>query len=123
MAPSFQQLGLWLAAQDAPASGGGDTLTQMGWLLLMIPIFYFIVIAPVRKEKKEQQAMVDSLKRGDEVITASGLMGTIADFEDGVVVIEIAKNVKVRMLKSSLLKKNEPKKEPAKKEETKEAKS
>ncbi|MFO0728399.1 MAG: preprotein translocase subunit YajC [Myxococcota bacterium] len=95
----------------------------MGWLLLMVPIFYFIVIAPVRKEKKQQESMLEALKRGDEVITTSGLVGTIADFEDAIVVLEVAKNVKIRMLKSAVAKKHEPKKEPVKKEETKEAKS
>lgn len=120
MMSHIQQLALLLASQEAPPGGcGADTLNQLGPLFLMIPIFYFLVIGPARREKKNHQQMVESLKRGDEVITNSGIVGTIADFDEPLVVIEVAKGVKLRLLKSSIATRYTPKKVEIKKDEAK----
>ena len=115
--------GLLLVAQEAapPASGcGGDAMSQLMPLFLMLPIFYFLVIGPARKERKNHQSMLEALKRGDEVVTSSGLVGTIADFEDGLVTLEVAKNVKVRVLKTAIANKYASRKDAAKPDPKKE---
>lgn len=117
MQPSLQQLATLLAAQTPPGGCGGDALTQMGPILLMLPIFWFLVISPARREKKQQDDMLAALKRGDEVLTQGGLLGTITDFEGQLVVLEIAKNTKVKLLRSAILKRYAPEVAKASKDE------
>jgi preprotein translocase subunit YajC len=89
----------------------------MGPILLMLPIFWFLVISPARREKKQQDDMLAALKRGDEVLTQGGLLGTITDFEGQLVVLEIAKNTKVKLLRSAILKRYAPEAAKANKDE------
>jgi preprotein translocase subunit YajC len=72
-------------------------------LILLFGIFYFLIIRPQQQRMKAHQAMVASVKRGDTVVTAGGLIGKVAKVkDDGEVMIEIADNVQVRVLKSTL---------------------
>ena len=77
-------------------------------------IFYFFLIRPQQKRVKEHKAMVQSLKRGDEIITSGGIIGTIDRvMEDDRIEVIIGENVKVQVIKTtitSLLKKEEVKK-------------
>ena len=76
----------------------------------MMLILYFIWIRPATKERKTQQQMLESLKRGDEVVTNSGILGSIADISDAILTIQVDKNVKIRVLKSAIAKRiEEPK--------------
>ena len=83
-------------------------------LLLIFVIFYFFLIRPQQKRVKDHKAMVQSLKRGDEIITSGGIIGTIDRvMEDDRIEVVIGENVKVQIIKStitSLLKKEEVKK-------------
>jgi preprotein translocase subunit YajC len=72
-------------------------------LILLFGIFYFLIIRPQQQRMKAHQAMVSSVKRGDTVVTAGGLIGKVSKVkDDGEVLIEIADNVQVRVLKSTL---------------------
>ncbi|MCC7385662.1 MAG: preprotein translocase subunit YajC [Deltaproteobacteria bacterium] len=124
MFPSFSQLAALLATQEQPAAQGCDGgLMAFAPYLLMFAIFWVLVFLPMRRERKQHQDLLAALKRGDEVLTQSGLLGTITDIADPLVTLEIAKNVKIRVLRSSISKKYvEPKGETkgeAKKEEAK----
>ena len=83
-------------------------------LILIFVIFYFFLIRPQQKRVKDHKAMVQSLKRGDEIITSGGILGTIDRvMEDDRIEVTIGENVKVQIIKStitSLLKKEEVKK-------------
>ena len=83
-------------------------------LILIFVIFYFFLIRPQQKRVKDHKAMVQSLKRGDEVITSGGIIGTIDRvMEDDRIEVVIGENVKVQIIRStitSLLKKEEVKK-------------
>jgi preprotein translocase subunit YajC len=68
----------------------------------MILIFYFLLIKPQQKQLKERQKMLSNLKVGDKVLTAGGIIGTISSLDNDKIEVEIAKNVKVTMLKSSV---------------------
>ena len=87
--------------------------TQFIPLILIFVIFYFFLIRPQQKRVKEHKAMVQSLKRGDEVITSGGILGTVDRvLEDDRVEVIISENVKVQIIKTtitSLLKKEEKK--------------
>ena len=83
-------------------------------LILIFVIFYFFLIRPQQKRVKEHKTMVQSLKRGDEIITSGGIIGTIDRvMEDDRIEVVIGENVKVQIIRStitSLLKKEEVKK-------------
>ena len=83
-------------------------------LILIFVIFYFFLIRPQQKRVKDHKAMVESLKRGDEIITSGGILGTVDRImEDDRAEVIIGDNVKVQIIRStitSLLKKEEIKK-------------
>ena len=92
----------------------GQGIAQFIPLILIFVIFYFFLIRPQQKRVKEHKVMVQSLKRGDEIITSGGIIGTIDRvMEDDRIEVIIGENVKVQIIKStitSLLKKEEVKK-------------
>ena len=92
----------------------GSGIAQFIPLILIFVIFYFFLIRPQQKRVKEHKAMVQSLKRGDEIITSGGIIGTIDRvMEDDRIEVIIGENIKVQVIKTtitSLLKKEEVKK-------------
>jgi len=80
----------------------GSGIGQFIPLILIFVIFYFFLIRPQQKKVKEHKAMVEGLKRGDRVITSGGITGTVERLIDNdKVVVEIAENVKVEIVKST----------------------
>ena len=92
----------------------GSGFAQFIPLILIFVIFYFFLIRPQQKRVKDHRAMVESLKRGDEVITSGGIIGVVDRvMEDDRIEVIIGENVKVQIIRStitSLLKKEEVKK-------------
>jgi len=91
-----------LLAQLAAQGGPPSLLAQLLPILLIFGIFYFLLLAPMRKRQKAHQALLGQLKRGDKVVTNGGLMGEIAAVEDKVVHLKLADNVRVRVLKTAV---------------------
>ena len=96
-------------AQTAPAAAGTGTasmmssLTNMLPLVLMFVVLYFIMIRPQMKKQKEHRAMIDALARGDEVVTAGGLLGKVTSVADGAIGVQIASGVEVQMQRSAIV--------------------
>jgi preprotein translocase subunit YajC len=92
----------------------GQGITQFIPLILIFIIFYFFLIRPQQKRVKDHKTMVESLKRGDEVITSGGIIGTVERvMEDDRIEVLIEENTKVQIIRStitSLLQKEEIKK-------------
>ncbi len=92
----------------------GSGIAQFIPLVLIFVIFYFFLIRPQQKRVKDHKQMVENLKRGDEIITSGGIIGTIDKImEDDRIEVTISDNVKVQIIRStitSLLKKEEVKK-------------
>ncbi|MGH1423443.1 MAG: preprotein translocase subunit YajC [Pseudooceanicola sp.] len=90
----------------------GNAIAQFLPLILIFAIMYFLLIRPQQKKVKQHQAMVEAVRRGDQVITQGGIIGKIAKVrDDGEVEVEIAEGVKVRLVKSTIaqvLSKTEP---------------
>lgn len=89
-------------AQTAPAAaaGGGDFMSQISGMLplvLMFVVLYFIMIRPQMKRQKEHRAMVEALARGDEVVTAGGLLGKVANLDEQYLYLEVASGVTVQV--------------------------
>ena len=91
------------AFAQAPAAGGGDA-GFMGLLpiILMFVLLYFLMIRPQMKRAKEHKAMVEGLQKGDEVITAGGVLGKITKITEAYVTIEIAANTEISVQKAAV---------------------
>jgi preprotein translocase subunit YajC len=70
--------------------------------IIMLGVMYFLMIRPQQKKMKEHQGMISALKAGDEVITSSGIIGTIQGMTEKVVTLEVSKNVQIKILKSQV---------------------
>ncbi len=94
------------------AGGGAAAFGSFIPLILIFAIMYFLLIRPQQKKLKDHQAMVEAVRRGDQVVTAGGLIGKVVKVkDDGEIEIELAQGVKVRAVKSTLsqvLTKTEP---------------
>ncbi|NVN89560.1 MAG: preprotein translocase subunit YajC [Desulfuromonadales bacterium] len=85
---------------SATGPGGMGAIQQFIPLILMFAIFYFLLIRPQQKKAKEHRALLDNIKKGDQVITAGGVHGKVASVEDGIVGLEIATGVVIKITKS-----------------------
>lgn len=87
-------------AQEAGARGFGgfDILLLVGF----VAIFYFLLWRPQAKRRKEHQALMASLAKGDEVVTAGGVLGQVTKVEDDFVMVRVANNIELRLQKSAV---------------------
>jgi preprotein translocase subunit YajC len=99
-------------AQGAEAAPAGAAFAQFLPIILIFVIFYFLLIRPQQKKMKEHRAMVEALRRGDQIVTSGGIVGKVSKVqEDGMVEVEIAEGVKVKVIKhtiTTVLNKTEP---------------
>jgi preprotein translocase subunit YajC len=102
-----------LVAQPEEGGGGGQGPQQQpqgcqqmsGMLipiLIMFAIIYFLMIRPQQKQQKKHKAMISALKKGDKVITNAGIFGTVTGMTEGVLTLEVAKNVHIRVLRGQV---------------------
>lgn len=89
--------------QQQPAPGGFDAiLVNILPFVAIIFIFYFLILRPQQKKQKERAALIAGVKKGDKIVTAGGIHGTVEGVEDNSVLVKIADNVKVKVEKSSI---------------------
>jgi preprotein translocase subunit YajC len=86
----------------AQAQAAPSALFQFAPIILVFGIFYFLLIAPMRKKQKALSALVDNLKRGDKVITNGGIFGEVAGVEGNIVYLKVADSVKLKIAKSAI---------------------
>ena len=95
-------LGLAFAMGSPPGGGGGggqSAIMNLVPLIFMFGIFYFLLIRPQQKKAKEHRALLDSLKKGDQVITAAGIHGKVTGIDENIVTLEIATGVNIKISK------------------------
>jgi preprotein translocase subunit YajC len=83
-------------------AGLNAQIMQIAPIILMVVLFYFMLIRPQQKRAKEHQAMLGNLKRGDNVVLSSGMLGKIVRVEDKEVGVEIAQGVTVKVVKGMI---------------------
>ena len=91
-----------MAAPPEGEGGGGGFLALLPPMIMMFAIFYFILIRPQQKKQKEARKMLDELKEGDNVVTLSGIHGSIKKIKDDIVMLQIADNVKIKINRTSI---------------------
>ena len=98
-------LAFLIPAAHAQAAGGqpqGFTMTTLLFPVILIAIMYFLMIRPQMKRQKEHKAMLEKIKRGDEVLTNGGIAGVVTDIGDNFVTLEVADNVRIRVQKGAV---------------------
>ena len=96
---------MFISSAYAQAAAGGstqDTLLGMLPLVLMFVVLYFVMIRPQMKKQKEHKAMVDALAKGDEVVTAGGMLGKVSKIGETYIGVELASGVEVQMQRSAV---------------------
>ncbi|MDE3057330.1 MAG: preprotein translocase subunit YajC [Bacteroidota bacterium] len=91
-------------APSQNGQGGSDIFGTVIMFALIIFIFYFLILRPQQKKQKERQKLLEALKKGDKVITAGGMHGTIVGMDDKgkTVLVQVADNVKLTIEKASI---------------------
>lgn len=98
----------WVITMAPPSSNGGEPQGPGMLLSFVVPmifvglIFYFVLIKPQKKQHEETQKMRDSLEEGANVITSSGIHGTVKKIKDDIVTLQIADNVRIKINRTSI---------------------
>lgn len=91
-----------LTLAEAAPQGGGMTFTII-YIIVMIVIFYFLLIRPNKKRQRQMQNMLDSMRKGDEIVTIGGIMGKIFDIrQDCVIITTSADETKMKFEKTAI---------------------
>jgi preprotein translocase subunit YajC len=98
----FSAPALLLDAAVSGASPAPSPIAQFAPLVFIGIIFYFLLIRPQQKQRKEQQKLIEALKVGDKVVTAAGIYGLISSVKDKTVMLKVADNVKIEIDKVSV---------------------
>jgi preprotein translocase subunit YajC len=91
-----------------PPSLFGALIEMLPMLAVCYLIFYFMVIRPQERKTKQHKALVESMKRGDSVVTSSGIVGKVSGVENDHILLEIAPNVKVKFLRQHVVRLENP---------------
>ena len=95
-----------LAMAQPPSQPGENPsrgfIVMLGYMVIIFGIFYVIMIRPQQKQQKDLRKMLDALKTGDRVVTTGGIYGLVSQVKEKTVIIKIAENTKVEMLRSGV---------------------
>ena len=94
-----------LFAFAPPAEGGGGGQSMVSTLIffaLIFVVFYFMILRPQQKRAKERQSMLDSVKKGDRVVTSGGLHGKVVNVDDKTVLLDVGDNMKLKFERSAI---------------------
>lgn len=83
-------------------SGGGSIIPTLIMFSAIFLIFYFLIIRPQQKKQKERDRLLGEIKKGDRVVTSSGIHGTVSSVEDKAFIVQVADNVKLKFEKSAV---------------------
>ncbi len=89
-------------AMGAPADGNVSVWVQFLPFILVLGIFYFVILLPMKRRQKKVQVFLDGLKVGDRIITTSGIFGSITKLSDRSVQVQIADKVRIELSKAAI---------------------
>jgi preprotein translocase subunit YajC len=89
-------------APQPGAEGGGSMMSTLIMFGAIFAIFYFMIIRPQQKKQKEREALLSALKKGDRVVTNSGMHGTIAGLDDKTCLIDFGNNIKIKFDRAAI---------------------
>jgi preprotein translocase subunit YajC len=89
----------WAQAAGGASGGGFESLRL---IVLMFGVLYFLMIRPQMKRTKEHKAMIDALQKGDEVVTAGGMLGRVSKLNENYVTLEVSNTVEIQVQRASV---------------------
>jgi preprotein translocase subunit YajC len=89
----------WAQSGPGGSMGGGNMLVSLIPFLLIFVLFYFMLILPQQKRQKKSKEMLEALKKGDKVVTSSGIWATVTNLGKDTVTLQIADNTKIKIQK------------------------
>lgn len=95
-------LALFLAAAPNQGAGGSSMWSMLIFFGAMFAIMYFLMIRPQKKKQQEHKQMIDEIKKGDKVVTSTGIHGTVSEVSEDTFLVQIADNVKVKFEKAAV---------------------
>lgn len=93
----------WLLAMGAPAQGAPSPWVQLLPFVLVVGIFYFVILLPMKRRQQKVQAFLAALKVGDRIVTSGGLFGTITRMSDQAIQVQIADKVRVEVSRNAVV--------------------
>ena len=93
----------WLLAMGAPSPGAPSAWVQLMPFVLVVGIFYFVILLPMKRRQQKVQTFLAALKVGDRVVTSGGLYGTITRLNDQSVQVQVADKVRVEMSRNAVV--------------------
>lgn len=90
-----------MAPQDG-AGGGQSMVSTLVFFALIFVVFYFMILRPQQKRAKERQKMLDSIKKGDKVVTSGGMHGKVVNVDDATVLLDVGDNIKLKFDRSAI---------------------
>ena len=93
----------WLVAMGAPSAGAPSAWVQLMPFVLVVGIFYFVILLPMKRRQQKVQTFLAALKVGDKVVTSGGLYGSITRLNDQSVQVQVADKVRVEMSRSAVV--------------------
>ena len=93
------------------SGGGGSLVSTLIMFGLIIGIFYLMILRPQQKKQKDRQKLLDSVRKGDKVITAGGMHGSVAGLDEKTVLLQVGDNIKMKFERSaitSIIRETEP---------------
>ena len=99
-------IGIGTAYADTPGTpmhtGEGGLMSVLPMLIIFILIFYFLLIRPQSKRQKEHRKLIESVTKGDEVVTTGGIMGKVSSVDENAIRLMIAKDIEITIQKASI---------------------
>jgi len=93
----------WLLAMGTPSAGAPSAWVQLMPFVLVVGIFYFVILLPMKRRQQKVQAFLAALKTGDRIVTSGGLYGTITRLNDQSVQVQVADKVRVEMSRNAIV--------------------
>ncbi len=93
----------FLLAMGAPPPGGANPLIQLIPFALVLGIFYFVILLPMKRKQQKVQSFLDALKVGDKVVTSGGIYGSITRLKDQSVQLQIAEQVRIEVARAAVV--------------------
>jgi preprotein translocase subunit YajC len=92
----------YAAAQAPSGQGGGSMMIQLAFFAAIFAIFYFLLIRPQQKQKRDRESMLGAIKKGDRVVTSGGLHGTVVGLSEQTMTLKVADSVRLDFDRSAL---------------------
>ena len=101
---NFAMLGMGGMPGGAGSQGGQPQSPYMmiGWVVIMLALFYFLLIRPQQRKEKERRNLINSIKTGDKIIFGGGLIGIVTNIKDNIFTVKVADNTKMDVLRGAV---------------------